>query len=69
VVVTLGSDGALGVTADGEWRSPPTGTGAYADPTGAGDTWTAAYVAGRAAGESPEGAARAAAEHADHLYL
>jgi pfkB family carbohydrate kinase len=69
VVVTLGRDGALGVTADGEWRSAPTGTGTYANPTGAGDTWTAAYVARRAGGDSPEGAARAAAEHADHLYL
>ena len=69
VVVTLGRDGALGVTADGEWHSAPSGTGIYADPTGAGDTWTAAYVVRRAGGESPEGAARAAAVHADHLYL
>jgi sugar/nucleoside kinase (ribokinase family) len=57
------------VTADGEWRSPPTGTGIYADPTGAGDTWTAAYVVRRAGGESPDAAAQAAAAHADHLYL
>lgn len=69
VVVTLGRDGALGVTPDGEWHSAPTGTGAYADPTGAGDTWTAAYVARRAVGDSPQSSARAAAEHADHLYL
>jgi sugar/nucleoside kinase (ribokinase family) len=69
VAVTLGRDGALGVTADGGWRSPSTGTGIYPDPTGAGDTWTAAYVVRRAKGEAPEIAARAAAAHADHLYL
>ena len=69
VVVTLGRDGAAGVTAGGEWHSASSRTGIYADPTGAGDTWTAAYVAGRAGGESPEAAARAAASHADHLYL
>jgi sugar/nucleoside kinase (ribokinase family) len=69
VAVTLGRDGALGVVDGRSWRSEPTGTGVYADPTGAGDTWTAAYVVHRAAGESPEEAARAAAVHADHLYL
>ncbi len=69
VVVTLGRDGAAGVTAGGEWHSASSRTGIYADPTGAGDTWTAAYVAGRAGGESPEAAARAAASHTDHLYL
>jgi hypothetical protein len=69
VTVTMGRDGALGVAGGQEWRSPPTGTGAYRDPTGAGDTWTAAYVAHRAGGEAPEAAARAAADHVDHLYL
>jgi sugar/nucleoside kinase (ribokinase family) len=69
VAVTLGRDGALGVTPDGGWRSAPTGTGIYPDPTGAGDTWTAAYVVRRAEGDPPEDAARAAAAHADHLYL
>ncbi len=69
VAVTLGRDGALGVAEGQSWRSEPTGTGLYADPTGAGDTWTAAYVVHRAAGDSPEAAARAAAVHADHLYL
>jgi sugar/nucleoside kinase (ribokinase family) len=69
VAVTLGRDGAVGVVADGGWKSAPTGAGVYADPTGAGDTWTAAYVLHRAEGEAPEDAARAAAEHTDHLYL
>jgi hypothetical protein len=69
VAVTLGRDGALGVTGERSWRSAPTGTGVYADPTGAGDTWTAAYVVRRAAGHVPEEAAREAAAHADHLYL
>jgi hypothetical protein len=69
VAVTLGRDGALGVADGRSWRSKPTGTGEYADPTGAGDTWTAAYVVRRAAGDPPEIAALAAAGHADHLYL
>ncbi len=69
VAVTLGRDGALGVAAGRAWRSQPTGTGTYPDPTGAGDTWTAAYVVRRAAGDAPEVAAQAAADHADHLYL
>lgn len=69
VAVTLGRDGALGVAAARRWRSEPTGTGEYPDPTGAGDTWTAAYVVRRAAGDPPEVAAHAAAVHADHLYL
>jgi pfkB family carbohydrate kinase len=69
VAVTLGRDGALGVAAGRSWRSEATGTGLYTDPTGAGDTWTAAYVVRRAAGDPPEEAARAAAVHADHLYL
>ena len=69
VAVTLGRAGALGVTAEGSWRSQPTGGAEYADPTGAGDTWTAAYVVRRAAGDHPAVAARAAAQHADHLYL
>ena len=69
LAVTLGRDGAVGVTGDRSWRSAPTGTGVYADPTGAGDTWTAAYVVHRAAGDVPEEAAHEAAVHADHLYL
>jgi sugar/nucleoside kinase (ribokinase family) len=69
VVVTLGQAGALGVTVDGEWHWASSGTGIFADPTGAGDTWTAAYVARRAWGDTPEEAARAAAAHTDHLYL
>jgi pfkB family carbohydrate kinase len=69
VAVTLGRDGALGVAAGRSWRSEPTAAGEYPDPTGAGDTWTAAYVVGRAAGVPPEQAAHAAALHADHLYL
>jgi pfkB family carbohydrate kinase len=69
VAVTLGRDGALGVAAGRSWRSEPTAAGEYPDPTGAGDTWTAAYVVGRAAGVPPEKAAHAAALHADHLYL
>jgi sugar/nucleoside kinase (ribokinase family) len=69
VAVTMGRDGAVGVTGTQSWRSSPTGTGEYHDPTGAGDTWTAAYVVRRAGGEAPEAAAHAAAVHADHLYL
>ena len=69
VAVTLGAEGALGIGPDGEWRIPPTGAGIYPDPTGAGDTWTAAYVTRRAQGAEPRQAAMDAAAHTDHLYL
>jgi hypothetical protein len=69
VAVTLGRDGGVVVVDGRAWRSQPTGAGPYADPTGAGDTWTAAYIVRRAAGDHPAVAAQAAAEHTDHLYL
>jgi tagatose 6-phosphate kinase len=49
VVVSMGADGLLGVTADGAWRATPPEpiTG---NPTGAGDAAAAALVAGLVAG-------------------
>ena len=58
VVVTLGSRGAI-VLADGlaeHVRARPV----VADPTGAGDFFAAAYLAARAGGAAPLGAARRA---------
>jgi sugar/nucleoside kinase (ribokinase family) len=57
LVITLGSRGALvqGVHV-------PAAAIAATDPTGAGDAFAAAYLASRAAGEEPLGAARRAAE-------
>jgi sugar/nucleoside kinase (ribokinase family) len=59
VVVTLGAEGCLVVTRALAERLPVRPVAAR-DPTGAGDAFLAAYVAGRAAGHSPVSAARRA---------
>jgi sugar/nucleoside kinase (ribokinase family) len=46
-----------------------TGAGTYADPTGAGDSFTAAYVLARAQGCEPAEAAARAEAATDSLYL
>lgn len=60
VVVTFGSRGAL-VLAHGRMERVPARTiPGHVDPTGAGDAFAAAYVAARAGGHSPWGAAERA---------
>ena len=49
----MGADGVVAATADGLCEVPGTGRGQYADPTGAGDCWTAAYLLGRSRGARP----------------
>ena len=68
VVVTMGADGVVAATAEGFWEVPGTGTGVYADPTGAGDCWTAAYLLGRSRGDHPAAAAAAAEVQTDRIY-
>jgi sugar/nucleoside kinase (ribokinase family) len=60
VVATLGSAGALVVTEEHAERIPRIDVGPVSDPTGAGDAFSAVYVAGRADGAEPVEAARAA---------
>ena len=60
VVLTLGSEGSLVVTAEREDRVAAQPVRA-ADPTGAGDTYAIGYLAARAAGADPADAAHAAA--------
>jgi sugar/nucleoside kinase (ribokinase family) len=60
VVVTLGSAGALVVTATEAERIPPAEVGPVTDPTGAGDAFSAVYLATRAREAEPVEAARAA---------
>ncbi len=60
VVLTLGSDGALLVTESEAIEIPSQPTHGEVDPTGAGDAFSVAYLAGRARGLEPG----AAAEHA-----
>ncbi|MBB4662831.1 sugar kinase [Conexibacter arvalis] len=61
VVVKLGADGALAVTADGELPVPPVPVEAV-DPVGAGDAFAAGYLAELLAGRPlPERLATAAA--------
>jgi pfkB family carbohydrate kinase len=68
VVVTKAADGVVVATEDGLWHVPGTGAGAYADPTGAGDCFTAAYLLARARGHDPASAAAAAQVQTDHIY-
>jgi sugar/nucleoside kinase (ribokinase family) len=69
VCVTMGADGVLTATAEGVVRIPGTGAGTYADPTGAGDSFAAAYVLARARGVPPPVAAAEAEAATDRLYL
>jgi sugar/nucleoside kinase (ribokinase family) len=68
IVVTFGSEGSL-VFAEGRLeRVPARPAGGEADPTGAGDAFTAAYLVSRSAGYAPVPAAgRASAIVADLL--
>ena len=60
VLLTLGSRGALLVTEHKAERIPAIEIAVRVDPTGAGDTFSAAYLAARAAGAEPAEAARSA---------
>jgi len=61
VVLTLGSQGSVVVTEDQLERVPAPALEGVVDPTGAGDTYSAAYLASRALGADPVEAARTAA--------
>jgi hypothetical protein len=66
---TMGADGVLTATSDGVVRVPGTGAGTYRDPTGAGDSFAAAYVLARARGVPAAVAAAQAEAATDRLYL
>jgi sugar/nucleoside kinase (ribokinase family) len=61
VVVTLGSRGALVLSRGVLHHVPARPARAVGDPTGAGDAFSAAYLAARAGGHAPEPAAQQAA--------
>lgn len=61
VVLTLGSEGAVVVTAATHCHVPATPIVGPVDPTGAGDTFWVAYLLARADGADPSEAARSAA--------
>lgn len=61
VVLTLGSKGSVVVTADMIERVPAVEVDGPVDPTGAGDTFTVAYLLARVGGAEPVEAARQAA--------
>ncbi len=69
VVVTMGADGVVVATPQGVCEVAGTGAGRYADPTGAGDSFTAAYVLARSRGAGPADAAGEAERATDLLYL
>jgi sugar/nucleoside kinase (ribokinase family) len=58
-VVTLGSEGSL-VLADGKLEQVPAQAAGEVDPTGAGDAFSAVYLASRSNGHAPVAAARRA---------
>ena len=60
IVVTLGSAGALVVTASVAEHIAPIAIEGHVDPTGAGDSFSAGYLSARAQGADPVEAARAA---------
>jgi sugar/nucleoside kinase (ribokinase family) len=62
VVLTLGSAGALVVTASTADRVPPVQIDGAVDPTGAGDAFAAGYLHARTQGAQPLDAAQAASE-------
>lgn len=62
VIVTLGAKGSLVVTADTIEGIPAQKIAGSVDPTGAGDTYSAAYLLTRSAGGDPVEAARAATD-------
>ena len=62
VLLTLGSQGAWIVTPDLVEHVPAVPVDGDVDPTGAGDTYSVAYLVRRAAGAEPVEAARGAAE-------
>jgi sugar/nucleoside kinase (ribokinase family) len=68
VVVTMAADGVAVATTEEFWDIPGTGAGPYADPTGAGDCFTAAYVLARSRGHDPAAAARDAQVQTDRIY-
>jgi CheY-like chemotaxis protein len=69
VVVTMAAAGVLVAVAGDLWEIPGTGAGPYEDPTGAGDSFTSAYVLARSRGASPPAAAHEAQLSTDRLYL
>jgi sugar/nucleoside kinase (ribokinase family) len=68
VVVTMAADGVVVATQAGLWNVPGTGAGVYADPTGAGDSFTAAYLLARSHGHDPAAAAADAQVQTDRIY-
>jgi sugar/nucleoside kinase (ribokinase family) len=68
VLLTLGSEGSVVIDRDQVVRLPAPDVADRVDPTGAGDTFAAAYLAARAAGRTPvEAAERATATVAAFL--
>jgi sugar/nucleoside kinase (ribokinase family) len=65
----MGAAGVLTATSEGVVHVPGTGAGTYTDPTGAGDSFAAAYVLARARGLPPAEAAAEAEAATDRLYL
>ena len=63
VLLTLGSQGAVVVTEEAAERIAAIELASWVDPTGAGDTFSAGYLAARAAGAEPVEAARSATEN------
>jgi len=64
IVLTLGSEGSIVITSHGSEAVAPVEINGAVDPTGAGDTYSAAYLTARSDGAEPLEAARKATETA-----
>lgn len=62
VIITLGGEGALILANEQLHRIPPVASSAVVDPTGVGDTYSAAYIYYRLRSEDVEAAGRFAAK-------
>jgi sugar/nucleoside kinase (ribokinase family) len=69
VLLTLGSRGSFVVTPSVVEYVPAVEADGPIDPTGAGDTFAATYLSGRAAGAEPVEAARMAAEAVSAFFI
>jgi sugar/nucleoside kinase (ribokinase family) len=69
VLLTLGSRGSFVVTPDLVEYVPAVEADGPIDPTGAGDTFAATYLSGRATGAEPVEAARMAAEAVSAFFI
>jgi sugar/nucleoside kinase (ribokinase family) len=69
VIVKLGEQGALAVTADGATHAPAVPLPRIVDPVGAGDAFLAGFLAGQLRGHDLEGSLALGNRSAAHIMM